>query len=607
MLLSEPHYHRDNPARSELRGVAAGRREGFLPMGSCGHRRAVPPAILHGACLQGGQSRREQGRVAAGAATLTLLLLAAVPAGAQSAGQIEQAIAGQTTILQRFTPPPRVGTVDITVEDQRRRLPEAEAEQVRFRLRTLAVDGAETLPSDQLVGAWRDRIGTEMTVAELYRIADAIDAAYLRAGYFSMTVVPVQDFASGDIHLRLYESYVATVEITSAIPGIERRLKPYVDRIVAMRPIRVKEAERILSLMSDLGGLEIEGTFYKPEVPTGGGRLTLDVGLSRGSGMIGLDNLGTEAVGPLELSGTYTLSDVLGLFETTSLVAVTVPDAPEEMALLQLSQDYPLGHHGLQAGYSFSYVAQRPGGSLEPLELHIESRIGTAYLSYPFVRTIDRSLFGQIEINARNDDVDTGGDPFQRNRTRWLVASLRYERTDEARSFAGSLSLGQGLDQERDDRDDDFRYLAADLDYSRPVGAANTLRIRAAGQYAAEALPPAVQFSIGGDPYGWAFDGSALSGDSGVAAAIELSRPLDTGVAALGTLSLSGLADYGIVWNRDVAADYARDTLGSVGLGVSGMIGERLTFQLVGAVPWDTGDTVEDPGAGLYFRIGLPL
>ena len=92
-----------------------------------------------------------------------------------------------------------------------------------------------------------------------------------------------------------------------------------------MRPIRIKEAERILSLMSDLGGFEITGTFYRPEVPTGGGSLKLDIGFDRWSGMLGLDNLGTDEVGPLELSGTVAIHDMLGLFETTTLVAVTDP------------------------------------------------------------------------------------------------------------------------------------------------------------------------------------------------------------------------------------------------------------------------------------------
>lgn len=154
---------------------------------------------------------------------------------------------------------------------------------------------------------------------------------------------------------------------------------------------------------------------------------------------------------------------------------------------------------------------------------------------------------------------------------------------------------------------EDYRFLAADIDWIRPLSERNTLRLRAAGQYAREPVPGAVQFSIGGDPYGWAFDGSSLSGDSGAAAAVEFSRAVDTGAAALGTVKLTALADYGVVWNNDEQADYARDTLGSVGVGVSGMLSERVTFQLVAATPWESGDTVDDPGSRVFFRVGVPF
>ncbi|SNT76188.1 hypothetical protein [Paracoccus seriniphilus] len=54
-----------------------------------------------------------------------------------------------------------------------------------------------------------------------------------------------------------------------------------------MRPIPIKEAERILPLMSDLGGLQIEGTLLRPEVPTGGGGLRLSVEFDRSSAGVG--------------------------------------------------------------------------------------------------------------------------------------------------------------------------------------------------------------------------------------------------------------------------------------------------------------------------------
>ena len=97
----------------------------------------------------------------------------------------------------------------------------------------------------------------------------------------------------------------------------------------------------------------------------------------------------------------------------------------------------------------------------------------------------------------------------------------------------------------------DYRFLGGTLDYNRPIGARYALRISAAGQYAATPIPAAVQFSIGGDPYGLAFDGGSSRGDSGAAAVVELSREIETGTAAFGTISITALTDYGVVWNND--------------------------------------------------------
>jgi len=548
-------------------------------------------------------------RLGVWAGLLALGVLAGGPAAAQTVSSVEQAVAGQTTIIERFTPPPRVGSIDITVEDARRRVPEAAAGKVRLTLRSLTVEGADSVPYETLAPIWRDRIGTEVSVADLYRMAEAVDAAYLRAGYFSMTIVPVQDFRSGRITLRVYESWVARVEIKSSVPGIERRLAPYLDRIMAMRPIRVKEAERILLLMSDLGGMEIEGTFVRPDTPTGGGLLELEVGFDRRAGAVGLDNLGTDAVGPLELSANVAFSDLFGLFETTSLVAVTVPDSPSEMRLLQFTQDLPIGHDGLMLGYGFTHIGQRPGGDLKAQHIEIETNIASARLSYPFVRTLDTSLTGELEVNARTDDVHLAGASVQDIRVNWLLGSLRAQREVGGGSLSGSVGLGQGLghDLVRADVPDDFRLGRIDLDFSRPLDERTSLRLRAAGQYAATPLPAAVQFALGGDPYGQAFDGGSLVGDSGAAAAVELDRAVDTGLPLLGTVSLLAIADWGVVWNHDTGADYARGTLGSAGVGFSGLLRDRVSYQVLAVVPWDATNAVDDPGTRVFFRLGWLL
>ncbi|WP_163025823.1 ShlB/FhaC/HecB family hemolysin secretion/activation protein [Chachezhania antarctica] len=521
---------------------------------------------------------------------------------------VERAVAGQTVILERFTSPPQAGRFDLTVVDQRKQIDMDAAAKVRFRLRSLSIDGARTVPPADLARLWQGRIGTDVTLADLYRIADAVDAAYYAAGYFSKTVVPEQNLATGEISLRVYEGYVQRVEITSDIPGIETRLAPYIDRILRMSPIRVKEAERILLLMSDIGGLDIEGTFVRPEEATGGGLLKLEIGQTRRSGVIGLDNMGSDSVGPLELSANLMLNDVFRRFETTSLVGVTIPDNPKELGMLQIGQDYPVGADGVTMGYSLSYVRSRPGGSEADNDIDVTSVVGGGYLAYPFLRTEDHSIYGRAELFARHDTVDAAGTTVSDARTQWGEFTLQYDRAFETGGFSidGGFSLGSASDDVTGDAREDFHLFTTGFNYAQALGDVADLGISGIGQFATESLPGAVRFAVGGAPYGWAFDNGSISGDSGMAAAVEIGRDLETGMGFLPGLSVAAFVDYGTVWNHGDQAG-SRDSLGSYGLQLSGMMGERVAFQLIASRPWTTPELFEDPDRRLLFRLSVPL
>ncbi|WP_162497484.1 ShlB/FhaC/HecB family hemolysin secretion/activation protein [Roseovarius dicentrarchi] len=538
-----------------------------------------------------------------------LALLGAFVAGpgfAQDLPDVDRILSGQTVILQRYAPPPEVGRVAIGVEDERDRIDFDRAKSIRFQLRSLRVDGAQTLPLSALTPIWQGRVGAEITLADLYRTADAVDAAYLAAGYFSKTVVPVQDYADGRIRLQVFEGYVDRIEIESDIPGIETRLAPYLQRILNMHPIRVKAAERELLLMSDLAGLLIEGTFVRPEGATGGGLLRLEIAQNRSEGMIGLDNLGSDSVGPIQMASGVTFNDALRRFETTNLTGVITPQHPDRMSLVQMMQSYPIGSSGLSAGYSFVYLRQHPKGGAGAPDIDVTSAMGTAFLSYPFLRTLDRSLWGQAELTVRNDDVDISSSAAVRSRTRWATLSLQYSQSFETSeiNLEGAVNLGTASDIDMGTVPGDFRFVSAELDYTKGLSETTSMTLRARGQYSGRSLPGAVQFGVGGETYGWAFDSGTISGDKGAAVSAQVSHEIDTGLALLPTLSTSAFVDYGAVWSNDVPG---RMHLGSYGVGLGGTIGERLDFQVIGALPWTHSDIVDDPGGKLIFQLAMPF
>ncbi|OYD22852.1 hypothetical protein B6S09_14015 [Oceanimonas baumannii] len=523
---------------------------------------------------------------------------------AQSAAA-ERTVIEQTVILQRFTPPQKRGVVDLSVEDQRDRISDEQAKDIHLLLQSVRVDGAYSVSPDVLQPLWQSRVGTEITLADLYDIARAIDDAYLAAGYFSMTVVPVQDIESGQIRFQVYEGYVQRVEITSPIPGIERRLAPYIDRIMAMQPIRVKEAERVLLLMSDLAGVDIEGTFVRPEMPGAGGLLKLNIGFSPRSGMMALDNLGNDAVGPLELSAQAEFNDLFGYFERTGLLGVTIPDNPEEMLFLQLSQGMPIGHDGLFAGYNFSYIEQQPGGPLDEQDIHIASVVATGSLNYPFVRTLSQSLSGNAELTFQHDDVDIMNTPVSRSHIRRAELSLDYERALEQGEFSlmGGFGFGHISDLDLGDLPDDYHYWRSSLSFLRPLSDSLSLQVRSVSQYSPIMLPASLQFSAGGFSYGRAFDSGTVSGDSGVAAAAEISYEATTGLPVLPVIFITPFIDYGAAWEHRPWGGTEHSELGSYGLTLGGAIAGKLLFEVSTGLPWYTPKETETPSAQVLFRV----
>lgn len=528
--------------------------------------------------------------------------------------QVEQAISNQNRLLERFSQPQKRGTIDISIDDERRLVSPEEARRIRFPLRSVILEGVDILPESKLLPIWQARLGSTISLAELYDIAEGIDAAYREAGYFMATAIPPQDFASGHVRLVLPPSYIDDIVIDSTVPDIRRRLSPYIDRLTAMRPVRIKEVERVLLLMSDLGGVSVEGVVRRPDRPGAGGSITLEIKVRPFKAEVALDNLGSSSSGPLELSAVAQANDLLRWFETTTLVGVTVPDTPDELLLAQLSQDIPIGTDGLFAGFSLSHVSSRPGAELAPLDLAIASYVASAYLSYPFLRTIERNVYGRLELNAKDTSVDAAGIAMVRDDVRWLAAVLDYDQDIGEGSLGLSMTFGQGVDGlgasnaavdlvARAGTPEDYRFWRLDLDVRHPLWQDADIRLRGTGQYSADPLPSAVQMTLGGDPYGRAFDGASAAGDSGAAAAIEVSQRFEPPVDFLSRTELFGFVDYGVLWNHDIGVDYEREALGSVGVGLRGAIGEHMKAQFLVAVPWEDEQGLTDTGNRLFFKL----
>ena len=550
------------------------------------------------------------------ALTVALSALACGAGTAQAQTRVlESVIVEQSSIIERFSPPPVKGSASLQVSALADRIPPEFAAQRSFVLRAIRIEGATQLPVDALRPQWADLLGREISVAELFQLTARIEQQYRNAGLLALATVPDQDLAGGDIRIVVFDqSYIETVETRGVDPALRQRLDPYIGRLVAMQPLRIRQIERILLLMSDIAGMNIEGKLRKPDQPANGGSMTLDIAFDKRVARAALDNRGTEEVGPIQAFATYQENDLLGLFESTTVSGATIPNQPRELLFGQFAQDFPIGHDGVHVGYQVDVADSRPGGELDSLDLAVTSVTGELYASYGVLRTIDHSVFGRVRLQTRNTDLDIGNQTSSRDRYRWLGIGVESEHQTAAGPLALQVEFLQGLDAfgateqgaalaSRSAADPDFQVLTASADLSVDLTERITVVGRAAGQYAFGPLPSVVQMAFGGDPFGRAFDSGAVSGDSGIAGSIEASFDTDLPVDFVRGSAAYGFVDYGMLWFRGDDHTGERASLGSAGIGFRAFLEQGFAVDATLAVPIDYDDDVKDTGAQVFLSV----
>lgn len=551
-------------------------------------------------------------------ATLSALLPWAGTAGSVSAQSrvVEDVVVEQSRIIERFSPPPIRGSASLAVPPLAEEIPPELAARRTLVLRRVLIEGATHMAPAALEPSWAGLLGREIPVTALFELADRIERLYReQAGILVVATVPAQDLADGAVRIVVFDqSYLRSVEIDTASPRLRERLRPHVDRLVAMQPLRIREIERILLLMSDLAGMNIEASLRRPAAPGNGGSLMLGIAFQRRVIQAGLDNRGSDEVGPVQAFATYQENDLLGGFESTTLTGVTIPHQPRELLFGQVAQDLPVGRDGLHVGYRIDAASSEPGGEQKDLDIEVTSYTAEIYAAYPVLRTIEHSVWLRAGLIARNTDVDVGGDALARDRYRWITAGVEGEHDTPFGPLALQAAFLQGGDvldatstgsgqASRPAAEPDFQTMTAGAELTVDLSERVSAVAAAAAQHGLGPLPAEVRMTFGGEPFGRAFDSAAASGDSGVAGAVEVALRTGAAIDVVRTSSAYVFADYGALWFRGDDQAGKPTTLGSAGAGFRATLEGGIAVDLSLAVPFEAESEIEKPGTRLFLAV----
>ncbi len=464
----------------------------------------------------------------------------------------------------------------------------ANAADIRFRLSQVIVEGATVYPESSLRPYYEGLLGTDVSLADVYAIANAITIRYRNDGYIlSQVLVPEQTLEGGRVRLQAVEGYVADVQVERQVEGRRDLVSAYAAQIKAARPLTAEVLERYLLLMNDLPGAFARAMLLPSKVEQGASDLVVQFSQQGASGGLSVDNLGSEALGQVQWSAYGNLNSAFELQERTGITIVSTLN--RELDYLSLAHDQQIGSDGGKLGLLLNFVRSQPdvSQSFVPLNLQTKATSGSATYSYPLVRSRRQNLYLRGALSAYDGSTRL----FETTNANEHIRTVRVGATyDLADSYRGinivDVEIAQGLNGlgassagdpnlSRVNGRPDFSKLTLYAARLQWLAERWTLLAAMNAQYSSCDLLAPELFSFGGAQFGRGYDPSELVGDDGAAMKVELryTNTLENGFAYTGY----GFYDLGVVRLRTPEALDASTSAASTGLGLRFNLGRYLS------------------------------
>ncbi len=491
-------------------------------------------------------------------------------------------------------PEPSARTGPFTIPTTGQQAP-PNAEGIRFVLTALTIEGATVYTPDALRAFYATSIGTEVTLAQIYRIVDTLTARYRNDGYIlSQVIVPAQAVDGGVVRLQAIEGYIDSVRVEGGTAALRDRAATYGNRVKGSRPLKAGVLERNVLLMNDLPGVQARAVLAPGTAP-GAAQLVLQLTQARAGLGLSSDNRGSIAQGRQRLFGDIDVNNLLGGAGRTEVREVTT--GTPELSFTALSHDQFLGTRGGKLTVSGSYVYSKPQElAFIPLELTTKSQTFTLGYNYPLVRSRARNLYLRAAVATFDSRSTIFGIEDTTDRLRTARVGLTYDAGDGIGGMnIADVEYSQGLKGlgASDNGDQYLSRAGGRSDFSKATLYAARIQslpanwsivVAANAQYAFTDLLAPELFSVGGEQFGRGYDASELLNDHGAALKVDLRYSHSWGGRRPVTLMPYVFGDAGRVWQRttfDGGESY--QTLSSAGGGLRLNIGSVSGFVEVAA------------------------
>jgi len=244
---------------------------------------------------------------------------------------------------EQFRPAPPDGALpqgpSISVpENSGAAMPEG-AKQIKLTLSAVIINGMTVYDPKIFGPLYRENLGKEITLAEVYSIASAITQRYRHHGYIlSRAFVPPQRLqkAGAQVEIRVVEGYINRIVIDQKSGAIlnpfsevlKNTVRDQLEPILQKRPLTNADLERYLLLANDLSGVKVRA-IIRPSNGPGSSELVAVVTSKILGGELGYDNFSSKFAGPNRYSAVVRAQSFFGMGEKIRVAHIRATQSDE--------------------------------------------------------------------------------------------------------------------------------------------------------------------------------------------------------------------------------------------------------------------------------------
>ncbi|MEO8202376.1 MAG: ShlB/FhaC/HecB family hemolysin secretion/activation protein [Betaproteobacteria bacterium] len=321
--------------------------------------------------------------------------------------------AGQILEQQRDrAPPPARPEQDVLPHEEQPRPALRGSTSMRVTVKQFKIFGNHIYTDAELQPTLASSLGKELDFEGLNEAANSVRAYYRANGYFlAQAYLPAQQIKDGVVEIAVLEGLIGTVELK---PDANSRLRPDFARGVLdahLRqgdPITERGLERPLLLLSDLPNVVVSSEIGPSTKSIGAADLRVHLKESGRlvSGYADLDNAGNRYTGEWRTGVNVNVNNLSGYGDQLTARATLTN---ERMTFMRGAVSVPVGYGGFRVGASYAEFYYTLEKDFAALKAHGEGSVTSLYGLYPFIRTRNANLIGQVSYETKllKDRIDT--------------------------------------------------------------------------------------------------------------------------------------------------------------------------------------------------------